>query len=264
MGLVSFPLNSLPDCVIPTAKGYPSGQGTRIVQPLYEGAGYTLEVAEWSFARILLWFTAVSPPVTLSLALYRHTPNAYPCERVAAVDFAPVVGANEVALPNPVVCGGGDLFLLLGRSSATGSATVRVYSAPNFDLLNRNVDPAYFPTRYTTALAASLGAPATFDPRNAPGGQAIESLVDLSLSDYERHEEGMQAPMNAPSGNTVPFSDLAVGSPFWETVTAALYLKKAPVAPGTDNAVKFTDGSAWGISPSQQVIPVAAKVVYGS
>ncbi len=158
--------DNLHGCSIPIPEGYPQGQGTRIVQPFYDGAVFDIAKRVVVADRLQVWLTALSDGPSLSFAIYRAD------EPAAAYPFAWDEG--------PTAFREGKALLLVGRSSALGSATLRTYTMPNLDLLNRNVGLDYYPTRFTTLLPAASGPPLTFDPRPAPAGQAIESLVDLT------------------------------------------------------------------------------------
>lgn len=148
-------MSLVPRPVYPT-----SAQATRVAQTTYDAAILSMP-ARITGASLLFRLTAVTTPVTLSVALYQRSAPNGTFTLVEAVSFTPGAGgAQDVS----VALAGlgyqpGELLVLWGRSSVGGSATMRTYGTQNYNGLNSNVQAGEYPTTGTTAVAA--GSPPT-------------------------------------------------------------------------------------------------------
>jgi len=172
---------------IPIPEGRVTGSSGRVLQTTFDGASFIVR-RPMSFDRILLRITGTTSPGSLRLCLYQApdgSSGSGPLPRIATITgFVPGSAGNFV-IPldeGTVSLLAGLVYVLYGRDSATGSATLRSYTTQNVDGLSSNVDVNVHPTSFITAIAVPLApaaAPATFDPRQTPTGQAIASALDV-------------------------------------------------------------------------------------
>jgi hypothetical protein len=106
--------------------------------------------------------------------------------------------------------------------------------------------------KMATSWAAGTPTAVTIKYKAIASGTTAPTLSRLSK------ERTMEVDMNTPSGDTVNFSDLAQGKPFW---TDQVYVKCK--SPDDVKAVKLSDGSLVTPSASLACIPLDAKVVLG-
>jgi len=158
--------------------------GTRVAQTSYEGGSYRLNLP-LVVNRLILVLTAVTAPVTLQVLIFQ-APNGIggtTANRIGTFDFSPGAAGQFVLTPTEgtIRIEAGVFYVLMGRTSAGGSGTFRVYTVTNNEGLTATVDTGTHPTNYTTAIATSAGAPpATFNPLQTPGGSASASTVNIS------------------------------------------------------------------------------------
>lgn len=173
------------DEIILIPEGQVTGNATRVAQPVYDGASF-LVTRRTTFNRLLLRITAVTGAPTVSILVYQAAQGgsgAGSTSLVATCSVSPGAPGNFTATPTegtvtllPGIC-----FILIGRSSAGGSATFRTYTSTTNDLLNANMNVNTHPVTFTTAIAANT-TPGTFDPRQNPTGEATASTLNVGLT----------------------------------------------------------------------------------
>jgi hypothetical protein len=172
------------DEYIPQPEAQVTTNSTRVAQTTYDGASFAL-ARRVTFNRLILRLTAVTGTPTLSVLIYQAAQGgsgAGATSRVATCSLSPVATGTFTLTPaeGTVTLLPGLVFVLIGRSSAAGSATFRTYTVQTDDLLNANVDVNTHPVSFTTTISATTN-PATFDPRATPTGQATPSALDTAL-----------------------------------------------------------------------------------
>jgi len=168
--------------ILPIPETRITGDATRIAQTNFDGASYILRRAT-QFNRIIFRVTVVVLAPTVTIQIFQTADGGSGvANRIATVTgFAPVVGTNTATPVEGVVTAtAGLIYVLFGRDSVAGSATVRTSLVSSLDLFNTNVDVNTHPMNFITAIAANT-TPATFDPRQTPTGEATGSALDTVL-----------------------------------------------------------------------------------
>lgn len=161
------------------------GNGTRVAQASYEGGSFRLTVP-LLINRLIIVLTAVTTPVTVQVLIFQ-APNGIggtTASRIGTFNLTPLASGQHViaSVETIVRIDPGVFYVLMGRTSAGGSATFRVYSITNNEGLTSTVNTGTHPTNFTTGIAASAGSPpATFNPLPpGGGGSATSSTTNIS------------------------------------------------------------------------------------
>lgn len=185
-------MSFIPDFADPEQILIPEGErtsnSTRVMQPLLEGSSYFLRRGG-RYSRVLFRITAQAGGPTVKLLFYQRIINRMvggvmgnAVSLIASVSAFPIGAvSNFIAkfAQGSVDFYPGIVFVLFGRDSAGGTATIRTQVTTNVDLFNSNNDLNTHPCTFTTALASNAANPATIDPRLSPTGQLIQSPLDL-------------------------------------------------------------------------------------
>jgi hypothetical protein len=163
---------------------------TRVAQTSFEGAIYTL-YRDVTFSKVGLRLTAFTAPGRLSMYFYQTPTGAAssagsPAARVAGITSAtPVSGVNTITLDSPgsATLKAGIVYVLWGRSSATGAFTLRTLSTLDMDLCNQNMITGTAPMTYSTGIAANT-TPATFNAATQSSASSNDVTPILRLTNF--------------------------------------------------------------------------------
>lgn len=169
--------------LLPIPEGQVAANSTRVAQTTFEGASYVLR-RRVTFDRILLRITARAGAPTMRMLIYQGVlGGAGIASLIATVSTfavpAPTTNFEVTPAEGIVTAEAGLIYVLWGRDSGAGSFTLRTYTVQADDLLTANVDAAYHPTSFTTAVSAAT-SPATFNPTE--GGDANATATDVTVT----------------------------------------------------------------------------------
>ena len=156
-------------------------QSSRGDQTSLEGGVYLL-TQRVRFNRLMFRIASSTGSPTIALGIYQgEGGGAGIAKRVASAVGVAISGQNNytAVFTDIDVLEQGFLYLLHGRDSGSGSYQIQTYGIQAYNLLNQNMPSGWRPVSFTTALAASDGLPATFDPRESGVGQAIPTTLNV-------------------------------------------------------------------------------------
>ena len=171
--------------IVPVPEGVMTGtQAVHALNDNYDGGSMVLRRAA-SMSRIIFRLTSVTVNARPRVLIYQTTDggSGVASLKASATAAALAAGAQDVTLvfnEGTVNFAPGLIYVLFGRFVAIG-ASLRVYTSSAFDLLNTGVDPNTHPLCFSTAIAASGAAPATFNPLTAPTAASTDLVPVIRL-----------------------------------------------------------------------------------
>jgi len=157
----------------------------------FVGAVYSLQ-RDVTFSKIVFRLNAYTAPGRISMYLYQ-TPTGVastagsPAIKIAGItSTAPVAGVNAIAIDggSTATLKVGIVYVLWGRSSATGSFSMRSFTSVSSDLFNNdNMLANTYPTTYTTTINANT-TPATFNAYSQSSATATNTAAALRIINF--------------------------------------------------------------------------------
>jgi hypothetical protein len=147
-----------------------TAQATRALPAgaLFEGGIYTC-TKRVTLANLQMRATAATVGAVFRVAVYQRTNGtlggALPL-LFTADSPALAAGASNFVVPVPpgITLADGQYVVLVGRTGAALSLTLRVWSVPAFEMFTSVIPVAKTPYMFTTALSSLVAPPVTFDP----------------------------------------------------------------------------------------------------
>jgi len=162
-------------------EGRATSNATRTAATTYDGSAFILRRGI-VFNRIRFRAVSSTGSPTVSVVIYQ-VPGGHGSGtarlKASAHEIAISGAANHEVTPSEgsVLLEPGLCFVLFGRDSATGNATLRTYTIQPMDLHTANVASDAHPTTFTMAFTAG-SPPSTFNPAT----ETTASALDLALT----------------------------------------------------------------------------------
>jgi len=159
-----------------------NGSGTRVGQTVFNGGMYTL-LRDVTLSKITFNATAFTAPGTLSMYFFQTADgtaaySTHLASRVAGLTSRTIAtGNNTLTLdaPGSATLKAGNLYVLWGRASATGTFTLATFTNFSLPLFDATLATGQASTAFTTTISATT-TPATFDPTAAT---VTASIIDI-------------------------------------------------------------------------------------